>query len=80
MSNSQIADEYVELIRLSQLNEKEAFLMALEVASIIAVSYSYKHDTKKGIPLLNELNIVFEKFKDFVEDKPVKPPVLVSDE
>ena len=66
MSKEDYTNQFIELIKLSELNEAEAVLLILELNGIPARSYVYKHDSVVGSELLNEYNKWFAKFKAYV--------------
>lgn len=66
MSEQDYVDQFIELIRLSELNEAEAVLLIMELNGIPMRSYVYKHDTQTGNTFLDRYNVLFGEFKEWV--------------
>ncbi len=69
MSEKDYVDQFLELIKMSELNEAEAVLLILELAGIPMRTYVYKHDTKTGNPHLETFNKMFADYKTWVEEQ-----------
>ncbi len=72
MSKEEYAKQFNALIELSELNEAEAVLLILELASIPLQSYIYKHDTVSGSIFINEYNVLFSKIKEYISQEELR--------
>lgn len=72
MSEEDYTEQFVELIKLSELNEARTVLLILELNGIPMRSYVYKHDTQSGNEFLDRYNKLFADFKKWVEEQEEK--------